>query len=340
MFVVRAYWKKVLACGLCIALVMGLCACGEDDSWLFSVRDEVLNEEDVAAFAYIYLTEYNVRNVEQLQSIYEDKTTYAEYYKQQLEEDIIETMLLYQEAKEEKVSLSDEVKEQIKVNVENVMERFGEEALKKDGVSESDIENVYKKKMLGEAYLNQVLGEMEEEEKEETQNRYVHVFQVTFPIVQLDEDGMLMSDSEGRLIKISSSEIETIEQEAIEFAEKLQQGESMETLLENCRAEVTGMDKYLKYDDLELPYKNAIDEIAQGEYTDVISSDYGFYVVELLDEDDEAYAEMIVSQGIDSEQASVRVQEVERLYSEYIQMNREYRNQTLWNEFEIEKYME
>lgn len=340
MFVVRVYWKKVLACGLCIALVMGLCACGEDDSWLFSVRDEVLNEEDVAAFAYIYLTEYNVRNVEQLQSIYEDKTTYAEYYKQQLEEDIIETMLLYQEAKEEKVSLSDEVKEQIKVNVENVMERFGEEALKEDGVSESDIENVYKKKMLGEAYLNQVLGEMEETEKEETKSRYVHVFQVTFPIVHLDEDGMLMSDSEGRLIKISSSEIETIEQEAIEFAEKLQQGESMETLLENCRAEVTGMDKYLKYDDLELPYKNAIDEIAQGEYTDVISSDYGFYVVELLDEDDEAYAEMIVSQGIDSEQASVRVQEVERLYSEYIQMNREYRNQTLWNEFEIEKYME
>ncbi len=338
----RAYWKKVLAFGLCIVLVMGLCACGEKDSWLFSVHDEIIKEEDVAAFVYIYLTEYNVRNVEQLQSIYEDKTTYGEYYKQQLERDVIETMLLYREAKEEKVSLSDEVKEQMKVNVENVIERFGEESLREHGVSKSDIEEVYRKKMLGEEYLDKVLGDVEEQEVEEIvqPSRYIHVFQVTFPTVQLDETGMLMSDADGNLKKVSQAELELREQEANAFAESLQQGESMETLLEDCHASVTGMEKYLKYEDLESEYKKAVDEISQGEYSEVISSDYGFYVVELLDADDEEYAEMMVSQEVESEQTNVRVQEVKRLYSEYIQMNREYKNPTLWDEFEIENYIE
>lgn len=338
---VKTYLKKVFAFGLCVAFLMSLCACGKEDSWLFSVREEVLHKEDVAAFAYIYLTEYNVRNVEQLESIYEDKVTYGEYYKQQLEKDVMETVLLYQEAKEEKLSLSDEDKQQIRVNVENVLERFDEETMKEQGVSEDDIEAVYKMKMLGEAYLNQVLGESSEadDQEKQEQSRYVHVYQVTFPIVKLDEDGMLSTDAEGNIQKVASSEAEQMEQEAISFADQLQQGEAIEALLEKSSPGVTGMEKYLKYDDLDATYQKAIDEISQGECSGVIPSDYGFYVIKLLNANDKEYGDMLVSQGMVSGQASVRTQEVERLYSEYIQMNREYRNQAQWQEFAIEEYM-
>ncbi|MBQ4057310.1 MAG: peptidyl-prolyl cis-trans isomerase [Lachnospiraceae bacterium] len=336
--------KRILSIGLCLVMVLGLAACNSKDDWIFSLNGEMLYDKDVAIFAYIYATEYNVNSVEQLDEVYEDTMTYGEYYKQQLEKDIISTVLLYKEAEKNKIKLSDEEKQEMKVRTKKVLERFGVDILEGRGVSESDIERVYEKKLLGDSYLDSLSEDGKNENASSTldsdkQERYVKVYQVTFPIVQLDEDGMVQSDAEGNLKKVSRAEIEEKETEAMEFSERAQQGEDIEALLEDCDETVTAIEKYLKYEDLEKEYQAEVDQLSVGEVSDVIESDYGYYVIRLLEKNDNNYAETIEKHEQQSEDLSIKEAEVDRLYSDYAQPNREYKNVSGWSNINIKNYL-
>lgn len=342
--IMRKMWKCVLTVGLCLVIALGLAACGKSEEWIFSLNGEMLYDKDVAVFAYIHIMEYNVNDMEQLDEVYEDTMTYGEYYKQQLEEDIVTTVLLYKEAKKNKIKLTNAEEEEIKVRTDKVLERFGEKVLEGRDISESDIENIYEMKLLGDAYLNSLFAVGQGENTSsgsayrETE-RYVRVYQVTFPTVQLDENGMVQSDTEGNLKKISATEIAEKKQEASVFAESAKQGENMETLLQDCDAMVTGIEKYLKYEDLESKYRLAVDQLSVGEVSDVIESDYGFYVIRLLEKTDKDYAETIKQHEEQSADVSVKETEVERLYSDYAQPNREYKNISAWNSIDMKNYI-
>lgn len=340
----RKMWKYVLSVGLCLVLAMGLVACGKSDEWIFLLNGEMLYDKDVAVFAYIYATEYNVKSLEQLDEVYADTMTYSEYYKQQLEDDIVATVLLYKEAKQNKIKLSDEEQEQISVRTEKVLERFGAEMLEGRDILESDIEKVYEMKLLGDAYLNSLSADGKNENTSDGSDsdkeaRYVRVYQVTFPTVQLDEEGMVQSDAKGNLKKVSGTEIAEKEQEAIAFSDSAKQGEDMETLLEDCDATVTGIEKYLKYEDLEKAYQSAVDQLSVGEVSDVIESDYGYYVIRVLEKNDKDYAETIEKHEEQSANLSIKETEVERLYSDYAQPNREYKNVSAWNNVDMKDYI-
>lgn len=337
----RKMTKRIFSTGVCLVLLLALCGCDKKKDWIFDLNGEKMEQNDVAAFAFVYATEYNIKSREQLGEKYEGNVTYGEYYKQQLEEEIVSTVLLYKEAGS-KVKLSDQEKEQIAVGAENVIERFGEETLEKAGVSKSDIENVYKMKMSGNAYLRSVSedavpSDSQDEENTDQSDHYIKVYQVTFQTVQTDEEGMVQSDAEGNLKKLSSSEIAAKKRDAYAFAESVKQGSRMEDLLTEYN--VAGIEKYLKYSDLENRYKSAIDKLSVGEISEVIESDYGFHVIRLLDKEDTEYAEQLNLHEKEIEEVSVRESELERLYSEYAQPNKDYKNAELWQEVDMKNYI-
>ena len=334
--------KKIWALGLCFVMLLGLCACDKDE-WFFSLNGEKLYKEDVAAFGYIYAMEYNIKDWEQLDELYSSTTTYGEYYKEQLENDIITTVLLYKEGADNRVQLSEEAKHQIDTNTARVLERFGEDTLKNAGVSESDIENVYKMKLLGEAYLDTLSGDGQDEEDASeavsASEQYVKVYQVTFPTVLLDEDGMVQSDAEGNLKKLSGTAASEMEQAANVFSESAKLGENMDELLKNCGDTVTGIEKYLKYSDLEDAYKLAVDELSEGDVSDVIESDYGFYVIRLLEKNDTEYAELIGQHEKESAMVSAKAELLNELYSQYAEANKEYKNADKWNAVDMKDFV-
>ncbi len=334
----KTHLNRILSFVMCLVMLLGLSACGKGDDWVFHLNGETVKDKDVAAFACIYTTEYNITGKEQLNEIYEDSTTYREYYKQQLEDDIISTVLLYKEAKENGVKLSKESKDKMQTSADYVVERFGEVALEELGVSRADIENVYEMKMLGEAYLD-ALSEKDGENDTVAMERYIKVYQVTFPTVSLDENGMIQSDAEGNLKMISSAEVEKMEEMATTFAETAKQGEDMETLLENCPSQVSGMEKNLKYNDLDRNYQVAVDDMGVGDISGVIESEYGFYVIRLLEKDDKEYAQTLLSHEETSGKINAKEQELYRLYSEYAPSNKEYKNTTAWDLVNIKNYM-
>ena len=331
--------KKILGIGLSMVLALGLCACGENNKWIFSLNEEKLYEKDVAAFAYIYMADHNIRDTELFEDVYEDGKTYEEYYKQELEQDIIDTVLLYKEAKANDIKLSKEDKEQLETSVANLLQKYDEEYLKKDDVAKSDIKDVYEMKLLGENYMQSLAGNGEQEEEAEQEERYIKVYQITFPTVELDDDGMIQSGEDGKPQRIASVKASELEEQALHFVEQAQAGEDMDKLLADCDDTVTGIEKYLKYQDLELEYRKAVDGLSKGDVSGVIESNYGYYVIQLLDEDDKDYAKTISGYEEESEVVSVQEEELSRLYSEYAEANKEYKNAQLWDVVNLADYL-
>ena len=349
--------KKALSIGLCMVMLFALCACDTSDVWVFSLNGEKLYQKEVAAFAYVYVMEHNIQDKEQLEEDYENSQTYEEYYKNELEDDIISTTLLYKEATKNKIKLSSEQKKLIKTSAQTVVERFGQEILDKYEISESDVAKVYEMRVLGENYLESLSsGEMktDDDSKAETDKdnkgnatgdsadadaRYIKVYQVLFPTVELDENGMVRTDADGNLKKVSPEEIADRKDEALAFVQNVEQGADMEELVKDCSEGVSATNKYLKYEDLDKNYKTAIDKLSVGGVSDVIESDYGYCVVRLLEKNDKEYAKTMENYQQESDVLAMQEDELERLYSEYAQENRGYKNSSLWDTIDIKDYM-
>lgn len=341
--------KQIILIIFSMVLVAGLSACGRENKQVFSVNGESLSYREVAAFGLVYTKERNIVDGELLEQQYEGKQTYEDYYKEQFEEDIIETLLLAKAAKSEKVKLSDEEKQRVKDNAASLAEEFGESFLEELNIETADFEKIYELKVLGDSYIKSISeGETSDGSADENneqqggtngQDRYIKVYQVTFRTAEVDENGMVMSDQNGKVIKISPSEATKKKQEADEFVEKLQAGEDMEALLKNYDSRVTGMEQYFKYEDLDSEYKKAVDNLKEGETSGVISSIYGYYVIKLLDADASDLSETLSQHASKLEVQDRTDAELERLYSLYIGNDTEYKDQELWDTFQIQQFV-
>lgn len=338
--------KQILLIIFGIILMAGLSACGRENKRVFSVSGETLSYREVTAFGLVYTKERNIVDKELLAEQYEGKQTYEDYYKEQFEEDIIETLLLAKEAKNKKVKLSDEEKQQVKDNAASLAEESGDVFLEGLGIETTDLEKIYELKLLGESYIRNISeGETSDDEKDEQQteagelDRYIKVYQVTFRTAEVDENGMVKSDQDGNIVKMEPSEVAKKKQEADEFAEKLQAGEDMEALLKNYDSRVTGMEQYFKYNDLTPEYKKAVDNLKEGQTSGVISSIYGYYVIKLLDTDATELSETLSQHANRVEEQDRTDAELERLYSIYIGNDTEYKDQELWDGFQIQQFV-
>lgn len=329
--------KRLLAGLLSICLVAGLTACGNGKKWLFSIDGEKIDYKEIMIYGLIFAKDYNVANDEQLDEFYENGMTYADYYKEQLEDEIVSTVLIYKEAKAEKFSLSKDEKKEVKEKADAFMEKCGEDWLKKKKISHDDVEKVFEQKQLVASYVES-LSEGDADEARETE-RYIKVYQVTFLTVELDESGMMKSDENGEALKLLADEIAEKKAMAEEFAEKVQAGKAIETLVKDYDKTVTGMEKYLKYDDLSEDYKAAVDVLSEGEASGVFDSNYGYQVIKLLERDARDHAEVISDYENKTSGVAVKAELFEELYNKYLRDDLKYKNTDKWEKLEIREFI-
>ncbi|MCM1499206.1 MAG: peptidylprolyl isomerase [Clostridium sp.] len=326
-------YQKVLAMFMGLVLLAALTACGTEDKKVFNVNGEYFTYRDVVIFGYIFSREYNIE-ADTLDNDYEGKTTYRKYYKDTLENEIVNTLLLYQEAKSQGMELPEpqQAEELSQVLAEDV----GEEALEKDSITSQDILRVYEMRMLADAYLETFSDEDGKENEEE--QRYIKVYQVIFPTIELDENGMIQSDENGAPLEAVSAKVERRREDAAEFAQKVKDGENIEALVKEYAAEVTAAEQYLKYEDLAPDYKRRIDSLSEGGVSDSFQSDYGYYVVKLLEADAKDYGRALSEHEEETKRQDRAGEELERLYSLYVAHNMEYKEQELWDSIEIDQF--
>lgn len=330
--------KQILLSCVCIGLIVCLNACSIGNKWIFSLNGEKLYDKDVIVFGLIYASEYNIQNTDQLQEIYDGNQTYLEYYKDQLEDEIISTVLLYRAAKENDYELREEEKEEVEKKAEELEEVYGKEWLEEKDIAISDIKKIYEMKVLGNSYINNQADE-EEGEKQLEQPRYIKVYQVTFPTVLLDDEGMVKSNQDGTVQNQPDEEIAKRKHEADEFAKKVKSGEDMEALVKDYDSNITGVEKILKYDDLDSEYKQAVDKISEGESSDVISSEYGYYIIKLIDDNDTEYAQTVSGYEDIKISTEKKGETLTKLYDTYIGDDKDYKNSKGWEKIEITSFL-
>ena len=324
-----------------VLLSAGLSGCSGRTGQVFDVNGETLTEAETMAYGMVYAKEHNIVDYELLDEKYEGSQTYGEFYKEEFKEEITETLLLAGEAKRDKIALTDEEEQKIKDSTNSIKDEYGEAFLKSLKVQSEDIEKIYELKTLEDAYMKKAAGEDsgDKEQGRESGERYIKVYQVLFRTVEVDEEGMVRSDSEGKAVSLSPEVTAKKKQEAAEFSEKLQTGGEIESLVKEYDNLVTGMEQYLKYEDLKPDYKAAVDKLKEGEVSGVISSDYGYYVIKLLDDNAEDMSKTLsnhASQTAEQEKADT---ELERLRDTRIGNNAEYLNQELWDGIDIRQFV-
>lgn len=330
--------KQILLSVICAGLVICLSACGIGKKWIFSLNGEKIYNKDVTAFGLIYAKEYNIKYTNELQEIYEGTETYEEYYKNELEDEILSTVLLYSEAEKNNWELTKEEKEEISEKVEELVNEYGTEWLKDRKISDSDIEKIYEMKFLGDSYVESLTKEEEEDDSEE-KSRYIRVYQVTFPTVLLDEEGMIQSNQDGTMQKQSEEEMEKIKLQAEDFAEKVKSGEDIEKLVKEYDDTVTGVEKIMRYEDLDTEYKQAVDKLSKGDCSEVISAEYGYYVIKLLNDEDKEFVQAVSDYESIAIVTDKREELVAELYDTYLKEEEDYKNSKRWDEITIRLFL-
>lgn len=333
--------KRSLVIAIYAIMLIALTACGKKEEWVFSLNGEKLYDKEITVLGLVYTKEYNIVDIDQLGEYHEEGETYAEFYKKGLEDEILSTVLLYSEAKKEKYKLTKEEEEMVSANAEALVAFYGEDWLKKKDISVSDIETIYEMKQMGDGYVASLSGEEfgEEEQAESREEHYVKVYQVTFPTVRLDENGMVQSDTDGSIMKLSEGECQEMEAAAERFAGQAQAGEDMAELLQEYDRTVTGMEKYLKYEDLDTQYQKEIDGLIRGGISNVIPSAYGYYVVKLLDKNASEHAQLLSSHEAASEEMQEKQDLLDKLYATYVRPDQDYKNEEKWKAVRISSFM-
>lgn len=333
--------RRILTFGLCMVCIFSITACNAGEKWTFSLNGEKLYDRQVMAFGLIYAKDYNIKNEGQLEEYYEPDLTYEKYYKEQLEEDIIETVLISKEAKEDGYKLTKEQNEEAKDKAKTLYDSYSEEWLKGRDVSQNDIEDVYKMKLLANSYIN---DKSEESTGEDTSDigkeRYVKVFEITFPTAELDENGMVQSDVNGDLKEVSESDKQERLSQANDFLEKVQNDEDMDKLLKAYDSTVTGMEKYYKYDDLNSSYKDTIDDLSVGDFGGVIEAKYGYYVVKLLEKDATEYEEKIGTHEEQKNSQEWKANLLKELKTSYVGDDKNYKNNDNWDNIKVANFLQ
>ena len=102
--------RRILIVLISVVLVLGLTGCGKKNDAVFTLNGTTVDKKAVDIFGFIYVAEHSLVDYDQLSDVYEDGETYAEHYKNDLEQDIILSVLLNKEADDNKIVLSEEDK--------------------------------------------------------------------------------------------------------------------------------------------------------------------------------------------------------------------------------------
>lgn len=361
--------KKVLALIMAAVLVMGLAACGNSKEFVFIINEEEIIRKHVDVFGFIYCMEHSLVPMEDLKKNYDDGQTYEQHYKEELEQDIIRTVLLNKEAVSKGFKLDSELKERASEKTEALIDKYGEDRLKSRGVKKSDVLEIFEWKVLGDYYADseseshdvadtaEKTTRAEESdgngdeinddeindnntvlEATDSDERYIKVFQILFPTAKFNDEGMVSTDKDGNIVRISSAEAEKMKEDAENFSELAKNSDDIEELLKDYPVSVKGMERILKYDDLDSEYRKAVDSLSVGDVSGVIDSKYGYYVVKLLDKDDEEHGKIISDYENKIEINDAKEKLYDELYRKYIGNNNEYRNNDQWKLIVIDNY--
>lgn len=285
--------KNVVLSILIVSLMLLCFGCGKEEKTICKVGNETLDERDMTAYGIMFAREHGLYSGDDFEAIYEDGMTYEEYYKNQLRQDVVETLLIYCKAKEEKVDLDKDEKKQLKEKMSDIIDAYGNHWLNDNKLNKDIIERACTIRMVSDKYLQQEMANAGGKSKDSEKDRYVKLHQVQFMTVRMKKNGLVDTSLDGDVQNLPMTDIAKVKKEAEDFASRAQAEQSITVTRKDYNSYMNQIENYYKYDDLDEEVREAIDTMQQGEISNVVHFKYGYCVFELLEADAKDFSQSL-----------------------------------------------
>jgi hypothetical protein len=179
-------------------------------------------------------------------------------------------------------------------------EHFGEEFLSSYGIDYDCVEALFTRQVYISAITDKAMNDMIADYTEQYEEQYADltfhtVYYALFPSVQYDEDGNAVTDDDGNYVALSDEEMQKQYALAEELHDRAVAGEKMEDLVEEYGIDYcSGTER--NYDGAYAQELNdVLSGMAEGDISDVITTDAGYMVVRMDNLNDEDYKAYTIS---------------------------------------------
>lgn len=220
---------------------------------------------------------------------------------------IREYNIIYKKAIEEDFSATPGDTELISTATDNFVKKYGE-LLKIYGISEENVYDVFYKQMIYTNYENSIKEEAGKKlyagyYEALSDKQFVKLYQLSFPIVETDEIGNIITDSDGVPLKLSESDKSKVKDIAYRAQQDIKLGKDPEKCSEEYNVSIYS--QYLNgfIGGFSDEINTAIEHLDNGECTDVLETDKAYIILSMIDNDDQdmkmGYAMNLVQENLD-----------------------------------------
>ena len=304
--------KRVASFGMAALLSVAMLAgCGNSAATTTTAKPAVTLEgvsvsmEEANFYTYSTKLQYEAYYGTDIWSMeIEEGKTYGDELKSMVESACVEMLILNSKAKDYDVKLSTDDTAEIDAYVESVESSVTAEVMAEEGFTLDAVRSTLEKMIIsGYVYDAMVAAEeveLTEEEKEEAVCvRVQHILIVTNETTKVD--------AEGKTVDMTEDELEAYKADQKALAEtvleKAQNGEDFQALADEYTSENAGFefafDKYgfdpVNYSYMVEPFYTASWELAEGEISGLVESDYGYHIIKCVSVNDEAATQAMIS---------------------------------------------
>lgn len=238
-------------------------------------------------------------------------------YKEQTLSLIRETKILYDVAIHNNIELNDDDMVTTNNTISNFKKAFPQEFFDKYGISDEAIEKVFTEQTYVSKLENDIKNDMGKNANEEIAKGYENynfniVYYMMFPTVEVTEDDTPATDTDGSYIDISDEDKADVKAKAEEVVDRLRLGEEAEKLAEEYGIVAYSGEQSGYIGIYSEAVNKALEDLENGECTDVIEEKLGYAVVVMKSANDEdlkaSYVYAITSDYVEKEFETLRKQ--------------------------------
>lgn len=176
---------------------------------------------------------------------------------------------------------------------------FGEDFLAQYGIDYECIEDLFERQAYISALKDKAIADMQKTYTEQYTEQYGDLkfhslYYALFPSIQYDEEGNAVKNEDGSYVALSEKEMAEQLANATALMERAQAGEKMEDLVEEYQiGDYSGTERNYEgaYED-EL--NDVVASLSENDISDVITTDAGFMVVRMDNENDTEYRDYMI----------------------------------------------
>lgn len=253
------------------------------DKLVFTVGEEKVYLDEVNLFFLQNTVNLGITNASLDGTTAEDGTPAADYYKQEVLEVIVNNKMEYQLAKKRGITLTEMEQKEVRSDAVQFMGKMNGSVLKELGITQECVEESYRQR-----YLAKKLEDTVTEEIEINDQRFCTIYLLLFPKVEMTEDGQLGE-------KLSEETIAENKLAADAAYAELLEGADIEEVAKKYGVEEYSGEESNMAESFGEPFSEYAATLKKDEISPVLDTDSCYAVVKMVEENNEEFAEQILS---------------------------------------------